>query len=584
MMPNRAVIEYILGCFRLHTLLVCCLTLLLALSGCAGLPFSGSDESSFNGEEEDAPDSGCAYFYFLWGNHAERSQDYAEALEAYEKALICDPAADIIASKMPVLLLRMDKNEEAVKWLLEDIAENPDASGSRMLLAKVYMRLSRFDEAVEQYRLLYTHHPEDKSSLLMLGELYIHLKRYDEAEKVLSEALESEEQRYPALVLLGRLYLINNKYSKARDSYYKALDENWSADLLYEITEVFYRQKLYDEVEKIYRDILEKDPIDENARAGLVHLYLVQDKEKEALRELRELKRISREPGRVDLAIARLYIKGKDFKRASTVLRMIVESEEISEARYLLAVVLFQQDLPDEAWTELGYIKEEDAEYIDAVYLKIRILRAKDKIDEAVALLENIVTSEKGRRAEFFVLLASFYLQAEKQEQAGKAFERGMKIYPDDSELRYEYGLFLDNIGKAEEAMEAMKKVIGMNPNHAGALNYVGYMWADKNVHLSKALEYILRAVDIKPENSYIRDSLGWVYFRLGRFKEAIHELEEALRLGDEDPAILEHLGDAYQAVDRAGDAEKMYRKAIELYGEDPKGKEVLEKIRVLEP
>ncbi|MDH3348461.1 MAG: tetratricopeptide repeat protein [Desulfobulbaceae bacterium] len=566
----------------LHTLFIP-VVLLFTLCGCATFSSTNNFAVFDQDDQVEESDSGCAYFYFLWGNHAEREQDYEEALEAYEKALICDPEADYIAGKMPVLLLRMNRNEEAVVWLRQDIAEKPDSSGSRMLLAKVYMRLSRFDEAVEQYRLLYSHHPEDKSSLLMLGELYLHLKRFDDAEKVLSEALISDDQKYPALVLLGRLYLVRKAYDKALASYYKALDENWSAELLYEITEVYYRQEKFDKIEQIYRDILEKDASDENSRAGLIHLYLLQDKEEEALRELQELKEISRDPGRVDLAIARLYIKGKNFKRATSVLQMIVEAEEVSEARYLLAVVLYQQDLLEEALTQLSFIKEDDREYLDAVYLQIRILRAKNEIDKCIVLLSKILDSKKSQKAELFVLLASFYLQQEKQGEAQKVFQRSIKLYPADPELFYEYALFLDNTGKVEEAMETMKKVIGMKPDHAAALNYVGYMWADKNVYLEKALEYIKKAVEIKPKNGYIRDSLGWVYFRLGMVQDAVRELEEALRLGDDDPAILEHLGDAYQAMDRTDDALKMYQKAIELYGEEGHGKEVLEKIRAME-
>jgi len=119
-----------------------------------------------------------------------------------------------------------------------------------------------------------------------------------------------------------------------------------------------------------------------------------------------------------------------------------------------------------------------------------------------------------------------------------------------------------------------MEKVLALQADHVEALNYLGYTWADNNINLDKALEYIQKANGLKPDNGFILDSLGWVYFRLGDLEKAGNELERAIALEPEDPNIQEHLGDVYQAAGQKEKARHAWRKAMDLFKEgDKKGK-----------
>jgi len=82
-------------------------------------------------------------------------------------------------------------------------------------------------------------------------------------------------------------------------------------------------------------------------------------------------------------------------------------------------------------------------------------------------------------------------------------------------------------------------------------LNYLGYSWVDQGLNLDKAIEMIRKAVSLRPNDGYIVDSLGWAYYRLGRYDDAVRELERAIELRPEDPVINDHLGDAYWKVGR---------------------------------
>ncbi len=128
-----------------------------------------------------------------------------------------------------------------------------------------------------------------------------------------------------------------------------------------------------------------------------------------------------------------------------------------------------------------------------------------------------------------------------------------------------------------------MEKVLELQPNHAEALNYLGYTWADNNVNLEKALEYIQKSIALKPGNGYIRDSLGWVYFRLGQLDMAVQEILEALKLEPNDPHIYEHLGEIYHAQGKESEALKAYQKAEELFVDQSKKLRMQEKINELQ-
>ena len=154
-------------------------------------------------------------------------------------------------------------------------------------------------------------------------------------------------------------------------------------------------------------------------------------------------------------------------------------------------------------------------------------------------------------------------------QQGLNILTEGISMYPDNAQLLFELAILLEKTGQHEQAMTASEKVLQLQPNHSEALNFIGYSWAEENKNLDKALVYIKQAVAQKPENGFIHDSLGWVYFRLGDFNHAVEELEKASSLEPRDPHILDHLGDAYTSLGQKDKALEVYTKALELFTEE---------------
>jgi Flp pilus assembly protein TadD len=126
-------------------------------------------------------------------------------------------------------------------------------------------------------------------------------------------------------------------------------------------------------------------------------------------------------------------------------------------------------------------------------------------------------------------------------------------------------GVLYEKAGRFEESISAMQTVLKLDPDHAETLNFIGYMYADRGIHLDEAERMIKKALQLKPGNGYMTDSLGWLYFRKNRLDEAIRYLKEASETLPEDAAILDHLGDAYIRAGKIQEAIDAYRRAIQF-------------------
>lgn len=570
-------------CSHLFYALCCC----LLLGSCAVTQPAADQKPAATAPvqtvTEDQVDLSCAYFYFLWGTHAEFNGHFAEALEAYEKALICDENATYIKEKIPLLLLKMGELTKATDWLAQAIKEHPDSTSYRLLLASLSIQQDKIEEALLLYIQVLEKEPDNEGVHLRLALLYSHLGRYRMAEEIFIKLLANDADSYFIHLSYARLLKQMEKFHQAAEEYEKALSLNWSKELAFEIGFFYIDQKMHQDALRIYTTITEADPLDERAALSRIQALLDLDQSDRALDELNSVRQYSENPTHIDLIIAKVLLRQNKESEARKVLTKVVKAEENSEALYLLALLAYQQKNYTASINHLENIRNSSEEFEDAVYLQTRIYQTLGNIDEAITLLQTHTASEADRSPLFYALLSSLYQAQGENDKAMTLLEGAVDIYPDNPQLLFEYGLLLEKKGTYEEAIDIMEKVLVLQPDHVEALNYIGYTWADKNMHLKKALEYILRANTLKPDNGFIIDSLGWVYFRLGDLQKAVRALERSLELEPDDPHIYDHLGDVYRALGRFPEAKDVYQKAYEMFKDEKNKAAIQQKIDALE-
>jgi Flp pilus assembly protein TadD len=157
---------------------------------------------------------------------------------------------------------------------------------------------------------------------------------------------------------------------------------------------------------------------------------------------------------------------------------------------------------------------------------------------------------------------------------------QGVEAHPDSETLAFQQAALLERAGDFKAAEKEFRVLLQQHPDNAEALNYLGYMLADKGVKLEEALSLIQKAVSIQPENPAFLDSLGWALFRLGRAEQAEPYLVRAAQGSRDDATVLEHLGDVQAKLGQRAEALKSYRKALDNGSEHPEA--LRKKIRKL--
>jgi tetratricopeptide (TPR) repeat protein len=196
-------------------------------------------------------------------------------------------------------------------------------------------------------------------------------------------------------------------------------------------------------------------------------------------------------------------------------------------------------------------------------------LDAADRTDEAIKILKG-VTAEDPKDIEAVMALGNIERGRKKFADCVQTYSQGIDILPpvtDKNTWVYYYyrGICEERSKQWSKAEADMRKALELQPEQPHVLNYLGYSWIDQGVNLDEGMKMIKRAVDQRPDDGYIVDSLGWAYYRIGNFEDAVKNLERAIDLKPEDPTINDHLGDAYWRVGRTLEARFQWAHARDL-------------------
>jgi tetratricopeptide (TPR) repeat protein len=196
-------------------------------------------------------------------------------------------------------------------------------------------------------------------------------------------------------------------------------------------------------------------------------------------------------------------------------------------------------------------------------------LDTAERSDEAIKILKD-VTAQDPKDLEALMALGNIERGRKKFADCTQTYTRGIDALPsanDKANWVYYYfrGICEERSKQWSKAEADMRKALDLQPEQPHVLNYLGYSWIDQGINLDDAMKMIKRAVDQRPDDGYIVDSLGWAYYRIGNFEDAVKNLERAIDLKPEDPTINDHLGDAYWRIGRTLEAKFQWAHARDL-------------------
>jgi tetratricopeptide (TPR) repeat protein len=246
-----------------------------------------------------------------------------------------------------------------------------------------------------------------------------------------------------------------------------------------------------------------------------------------------------------------LYLK-PDFPLAHVALAEAYEGAK----RYELEMRAFDQ------------ISKDSPLWLSVQIQKAFALNSLERVDDAKALLEKLI-AENPKDMRPLDALGNILRSHERYGDARDYYARAIaligKPQGDDWALYYSRGVCNERLKAWPEAEKDFKRALQLSPDESLVLNYLGYSWVDQGINLKQAMDYIRKAVTLKPDDGYYVDSLGWAYFRLGNLPAAVEHLERAVELKPDDPIINDHLGDAYWHVGRKLEAKYQWEQSLAL-------------------
>jgi tetratricopeptide (TPR) repeat protein len=564
--------------FFLSLLAVPCL-----IASCASAPQKGTDLSASTGaigaRQAAPPSDPRTYYHFILGYQAELAQDTEEALREYRLALRGDPNSVFLKARLASVTFSTGDAAGALQLLDQIDPGQIDDMQTIVMLAGIYAGAGKQDKALQLYDRAIELNPSSSDPHFSKGVLLVNLKRLPEAERAFQAGIEKSKDGPLGYYYLGRIAIETKEFDKAVANFERAMALSPTFEPAYNALASLYESK-QDRAKAIgvYRKyLLEANPRNKEVRQHLIRLYLGEKAYQEALAELQQALRDDPDDLDAHLRIGLVYGELKDHGKAISHLQKIlaVRPAELRVRDYL---GLMYEEMKDYDRAVAAYRENLRLQptYADGhLHLGFLLYRLKRSSDAVAHLMEVVKLNPK--QPDGHLLLGLTYLQMDRYADALDAFQAGIQQNPGNPDLHFNLGTAYDKLNRFDDVVQAMESTLRLDPKHSDALNYLGYSYADRGIHIEEAVSLIKRAVSIKPNNGYYVDSLGWAFFKMGLLDEALTELKRAAVLVTDDPVIYEHLGEIYLGQNRQQDAREAWLRSLEL---DPSNSKLMQRFR----
>jgi len=233
-----------------------------------------------------------------------------------------------------------------------------------------------------------------------------------------------------------------------------------------------------------------------------------------------------------------------------------------SEAHYYLGRIEEELNNPDAA-LEHYLAMTSGREYLSAQGAIVDLYLDKVQLDTALEHLKQQRNIDGENQEAYYLMEIDALNRSKLYPQSLETLNRAISLYPNNKEMRYARAIVAEKLDNFVQLEEDLMHIIELDPNNATALNALGYSLADRNIRIDEAHAYLVKALSIKPEDPAIIDSLGWVYFRMGKYEEALAMLHQAFEAFP-DAEVAAHLGEVYYMKGDITKAKEIWQKALD--------------------
>jgi tetratricopeptide (TPR) repeat protein len=547
------------------------LLLLVALPAAADVSKVAKDDPATPPAETAGADrndglSADLIYAVLVGQVAQQRGDHRMAFTHFLHGarLAHDPSLAELAARSALALADAEAVQRAIDGWLEI---TPDSRTAHQLAAYVRLEANDVAGAMAHLRRVISLASEVGEDGFLQAARLVQKLGQPERRIELMETLTASEPQNPegwfarAMVAAGA-----ERHDEAAAAARKAVElrPDWNEPRVF-LIQLFLTQGKRDEARTTLEEFVAQNPGDQSLRM-LYAQMLVEDQEYAQAREMFEvlLEASPKEPD-VLFALGVLSLQLEDLPAARDYFTRLRDTgERRDQSTYYLGQV---EELAEDPESAIGWYRQVEGDHALDARVRIARLRARaGDVDAAREMLQQLRDQWAEDAITLYLIEAEILRDIDRKREAMTVYDTALAAHPDDADLLYSRALHAVSLDRLDVLEADLRKVIAQDPDHADALNALGYTLADRTDRFEEALELIERALELKPDDAAILDSMGWVRYRLGQLDEAERYLRKAYEQLP-DGEIAAHLGEVLWA---RGERDSAWRIWEEALAEDP--------------
>ncbi|OFZ18320.1 MAG: hypothetical protein A2X94_12245 [Bdellovibrionales bacterium GWB1_55_8] len=498
------------------------------------------------------------------------------AIEEYKLTLLFDPGSALVYARLATEYVKKGMLSDAMETCKEALQRDPKFVDARLMLAGLYLNARQDEDALREYEQVLKLDARHEEAAVYKAQALGEAGRSKEAAIFLRKFVKANPESALGWYTLARFEQALERVEPATQAYRKAIALRPGFPQASLALGYLYEEKGKNaQAMEIYRTLYDETQ-DLGAANRLATLLLKAEKYRDAVPYLETIEAADPEDMNARVKLGLIQMELKNYDRAIAIFENILAKAPNSDRiQYYLGSVYEETGKPEQAIKALRKIEPSSKLYPDAVLHVAYLLKEKESVAASRAYIDAAIETSPNLSS-FYVFRASLDEGANDIAGAVAVLEKAVVKFSEDEKILYYLGSLYDRIGKVDQGLQKMEAILKVNPNNVDALNYIGYTWTVQGLRLNDAEKLLKRALALKPDNAYIRDSWGWYLFVRGKLGEAVVELEKAAQLKPDEATILEHLADAYLRKNLREKALARYTDAIR-YAQDDSAKKKIE-------
>lgn len=482
------------------------------------------------------------------------AHDTVAAEKVYKDILAKESDNDEALTGLAAIFSDRGDSKNAIDMLKRASESNPGAR-TLVMLASLYEQINDYGSAADAWERALQLAPENDRWKRALAQDLLYANRIDDAQK-LYQGIAAEDPKDSQIQLrLAEIYLQKRDFAKARAALNVAKEEDGgSLEVKFEEVMLLDAEGKSDEAIKALKALLDDTAKTEYTAAERAQRNRLEE----------NLGMLYRTAGKYPQAIA-------SFKEINS------DDPEISARAEIQIVETWREakDMPAARKEADAALKKFPKDRIVVVEHATLVADA-GKVDQAISEIDALKDGKNDRK--LALSEAQIYDKAKRFGDEQKVLDAAQKLSADKAEIvevRFARGAMLERMKDFEGSEAEFRAILKDDPTNAGALNYLGYMLADRNTKLDEAQQLIAKALELDPQNGAYLDSLGWVYYRQNRLDAAEDQLRRALDKMGNDPTVHDHLGDVLLKQGKVKEAIAQWQSSLKNYDANQTGSDV---------